>query len=30
MRENWVSNRIFTSYPDILDHCCTAWNEDVG
>ncbi len=22
MRENWISNRIFTSYTDILDHCC--------
>src|ERR1044071_2204400 len=22
MRENWISNRIFTSYSDILDHCC--------
>jgi hypothetical protein len=29
MRENWVSNRIFTSYPDILDHCCAAWNRRV-
>ena len=27
MRENWLSNRIFTSYPDILDHCCAAWNK---
>jgi transposase len=27
MRENWISNRIFTSYPDILDHCCDAWNK---
>ena len=26
MRDNWLSNRIFTSYPDILDHCCYAWN----
>jgi len=22
MRENWLSNRVFTSYTDILDHCC--------
>ena len=21
LRENWLSNRIFTSYSDILDHC---------
>ena len=27
MRDNWISNRIFTSYPDILDHCCEAWNK---
>ena len=26
MRDNWLSNRIFTSYTDILDHCCFAWN----
>ena len=25
--ENWPSNRIFTSYRDILDHCCYAWNR---
>jgi hypothetical protein len=22
-----LSNRIFNSYPDILDHCCSAWNK---
>jgi putative transposase len=27
MRENWISNRIFTSYTDILDHCCEAWSK---
>jgi transposase len=27
LRENWLSNRIFTSYTDILDHCCAAWNK---
>ena len=27
MRENWISNRIFASYGDILDHCCEAWNK---
>lgn len=26
MRDNWLSNRIFTSDEDILDHCCHAWN----
>jgi hypothetical protein len=27
IRDNWLSNRIFTSYEDILDHCCYAWNK---
>ena len=27
MRQNWLSNRVFASYPDILDHCCYAWNR---
>src|SRR4051812_25244878 len=27
MRENWISNRIFASYGDILDPCCEAWNK---
>jgi len=27
MRDNWLSNRVFTSYADILDHCCGAWNK---
>jgi transposase len=27
MRENWLSNRVFTSYDDILDHCSDAWNN---
>ena len=27
MRDNWLSNRIFQSYEDILDHCCFAWNR---
>jgi len=26
MRDNWLSNRIFKSYDDIVDHCCQAWN----
>jgi transposase len=24
LRENWLSNRVFRSYEDILDHCCAA------
>jgi transposase len=27
LRENWLSNRVFRSYEDILDHCCAAWNR---
>jgi transposase len=27
MRDNWLSNRVFTSYDDIVDHCCYAWNR---
>lgn len=27
MRQNWLSNRVFDSYDDILDHCSHAWNR---
>ena len=27
MRENWLSNRIFKFFDDIVDHCCEAWNK---
>ncbi len=27
IRDNWLSNRIFKSYNDILDHCCFAWSQ---
>jgi hypothetical protein len=27
MRDNWLSNRVFSSYNDIVDHCCFAWNQ---
>ena len=27
MRDNWLSNRVFTSHDDIIDHCCEAWNK---
>ena len=27
LRDNWLSNRVFKSYNDILDHCCFAWNQ---
>ncbi len=27
MRANWLSNRIFESYDDIVVQCCFAWNQ---
>jgi hypothetical protein len=27
MRDNWLSNLIFTSYDDIVAICCEAWNK---
>ncbi len=27
MRDNWLSNRVFASYNDIVGHCCDAWNR---
>ena len=27
IRENWLSNRVFKSYEDIVDLCCEAWNR---
>ena len=27
MRDNWLSNRIYKSYDDVVDHCCHAWNR---
>jgi len=27
LRDNWLSNRVFTSYDDIVHHCCAAWNK---
>jgi hypothetical protein len=27
IRDNWLSNRIFAGYDDIVDHCCHAWNK---
>ena len=26
IRQNWLSNRIFKSFDDIVDHCRYAWN----
>ena len=27
MRDNWLSNRVFKSYDEILALCCEAWNK---
>ena len=27
LRDNWLSNRVFASVADIVDHCCPAWNK---
>jgi transposase len=27
MRDNWLSNRVFRCYDNIVDHCCHAWNR---
>ena len=27
MRDNWLSNRIFKSYDEIVAICCQAWNK---
>jgi transposase len=27
LRDNWLSNRVCSSYGAILDHCCHAWNK---
>ena len=27
MRHNWLSNRVFETYDEIVDHCCDAWNK---
>src|ERR1700756_4449610 len=30
IRDNWLSNRVFHSERDIVDHCCDAWNKLVA
>jgi len=27
IRDNWLSNRVFGTYEDIVAHCCEAWNR---
>jgi transposase len=30
MRDNWLSNRVFAAYADIVNHRCHAWNRLVA
>src|SRR3954465_9457819 len=30
LRDNWLSNRVYKSYDDLVDHCCVAWNKLVN
>ena len=30
LRDNWLSNRVFKSYDDIVAQCCEAWNKLMG
>ena len=27
LQQNWLSNRVFASHTDLVDHCCEAWNK---
>lgn len=27
LRDNWLSNRVFSDYDDIVAHCCENWNK---
>jgi hypothetical protein len=27
MRDHWLSNRVFKSCGDLVDHCCEAWKK---
>ncbi len=27
LRANWLSNRVFETYEEIIDACCEAWNR---
>ena len=27
LRQNWLSNRVFETYDDIIDDACEAWNK---
>ena len=30
VRDNWLSNRVFGSYEQIVEYCCDAWNRLMG
>ena len=27
LKQNYLSNRVFDTYEDIVDACCEAWNK---
>ncbi len=27
LRDNWLSDRVFKNYEDIVAHCCDAWKK---
>ena len=27
LKQNYLSNRVFNTYEDIVDACCEAWNK---
>lgn len=29
MRDNWLSNHVFTSYDNVVDHCATQMGPSV-
>jgi putative transposase len=30
MQGNWLSNHVFLSYTNVVDHCCDAWNKRIA
>lgn len=30
IRQNWLSNRVFRPYEDIVAHCCENWRKLIG
>jgi transposase len=30
MRDNWLSNCVFSDHDDIVDYCCHPWNRIIS